>query len=145
MTINWNNIRALDNSQNEGFEELVCQLARNESIPNKKKFIRKGKPDAGVECFWILDNGAEWAWQAKFFTSSLDETQWAQLDKSVKTVLDKHQNLNKFYIAIPNDPPDARIAGQKSMLEKWDERVKKWEGWASDKGLKVELLGGVPI
>ncbi|WP_426370270.1 hypothetical protein [Pseudocolwellia sp. HL-MZ7] len=56
MTINWNNTRPLDNSQNEGFEELVCQLARNESIPNKKEFIRKEKTDAGVECFWILDN-----------------------------------------------------------------------------------------
>lgn len=140
MTINWNNIRPLDNSQNEGFEELVCQLARNENIPNKKEFIRKGKPDAGVECFWIFDNGDEWAWQAKFFTSSLQDTQWGQIDKSVKTVLDKHQNLKKFYIAIPNDPPDARITGQQSMLDKWNLQVKKWEGWASDKNLKVEFV-----
>jgi hypothetical protein len=140
MTINWHNIRPLDNSQNDGFEELMCQLARNESIPNKKKFIRKGKPDAGVECFWILHNGDEWAWQAKFFTSSLDDSQWGQLDKSVKTVLEKHPNLKKYYIAIPNDPPDARLLGQTSMLEKWDERVKKWDGWASDKGLVVEFL-----
>lgn len=140
MAINWNNIRPLDNSQNEGFEELVCQLARNESIPTKKKFIRKGKPDAGVECFWVLDNDVEWAWQAKFFTSSLEDNQWGQIDKSVKTVLDKHPNLKKFYIAIPNDPPDARITGQKSMLDKWDERVEKWADWASDKGLTVEFL-----
>jgi hypothetical protein len=87
MTINWNNIRPLENSQNEGFEELVCQLARNEKILNKNKFIRKGKPDAGVEFFWILDNLDEWAWQAKFFTSSLGDSQWGQLDKSVKTVI----------------------------------------------------------
>ncbi len=140
MTINWNNIRSLGNSQNEGFEELVCQLARNESIPNKKKFVRKGKPDAGVECFWILDNGVEWAWQAKFFTSSLEAGQWAQIDESVKTVLDKHPNLEKFYIAIPNDPPDARIKDQKSTLDKWNERVEKWEGLALEKGLEVEFV-----
>ncbi|MEL0612907.1 hypothetical protein [Marinomonas arenicola] len=137
MAINWNNIRPLENSQNEGFEELVCQLARNENIKNKKKFVRKGKPDAGVECYWILENGDEWAWQAKYFTVSLEDNQWAQLDKSVKTVLDKHPNLTNYYIAIPNDPPDARLPNQKSMLDKWNDRVKKWKKWASDKGLSV--------
>lgn len=140
MAINWHNIRPLENSQNEGFEELVCQLARNENIPNKKKFVRKGKPDAGVECYWILENGDEWAWQAKYFTASLEDSQWAQLDKSVQTVLDKHPNLTNYYIAIPNDPPDARLSEQKSMLDKWNERVKKWEGWASNKGLSVTFV-----
>jgi hypothetical protein len=140
MAINWHNIRPLENSQNEGFEELACQLARNENIPNKKKFVRKGKPDAGVECYWILENDDEWAWQAKYFTASLGDNQWAQLDKSVKTVLDKHPNLTKYYVAIPNDPPDARLSGQKSMLDKWSERVKKWEGWASKKGLNVTFV-----
>lgn len=140
MSINWNNIRPLENSQNEAFEELVCQLARKEEILNKKIFIRKGKPDAGVECFWILNNSEEFAWQAKFFTSSLDENQWVQIDKSVTTVLEKHPNLRKYYIAIPNDPSDARINGQTSMLDKWNNRVIKWESWAATKGLTVEFI-----
>ncbi len=114
MAINWHNIRPLENSQNEGFEELVCQLARNETITNRKKFVRKGKPDAGVECYWILENGDEWAWQAKYFTASLEDNQWAQLDKSVKSVLDKHPNLTNYYIAIPNDPRRCSIAPIKS-------------------------------
>ncbi len=140
MSINWNNIRPLENSQNEGFEELICQLARKEDIANKKTFIRKGKPDAGVECLWILNNDDEFAWQAKFFTNSIDENQWAQIDKSVKTVLNKHPNLKKYYIAIPNDPPDARIERQTSMLDKWNSRVSKWEEWAKDKDLNVEFI-----
>lgn len=49
--LNWNDIRPINNSLNEGFEELVCQLARIEKIDSAVKFIRKGKPDAGVECF----------------------------------------------------------------------------------------------
>ncbi len=140
MSINWHNIRPLENSQNEGFEELICQLARKEDVANKKEFIRKGKPDAGVECFWILNNDDEFAWQAKFFTSSIGENQWAQIDNSVKTVLSKHPNLKKYYVAIPNDPPDARIEGQTSMLDKWNLRVSKWEGWAESKGLSVEFI-----
>ena len=37
--------KPLNGSQNDGFEELVCQLANKELIPNKKQFIRNGKPD----------------------------------------------------------------------------------------------------
>ncbi len=140
MSINWNNIRSLENSQNEGFEEFVCQLARKEDIANKRIFIRKGKPDAGVECFWILDNNDEFAWQAKFFTQSIEEKQWVQIDKSVKKTLDKHPNLKRYYIAIPNDPPDGRVEGQKSMLDKWNSRVSKWEKWATEKGLSVQFI-----
>ncbi len=140
MSINWNNIRPLQNSQNEGFEELVCQLARHEEIPNSKRFIRKGKPDAGVECFCILENDDEWAWQAKFFTSSLNTAQWGQLDSSIKTVLVKHPKLKKYIVAIPTDPSDARLEGEESMLQKWDKRVEKWKKWANKNGLDVEFI-----
>lgn len=138
--MNWNNIRSLQGSQQEGFEELVCQLARKEVIVNKKEFIRKGKPDAGVECYWILEDDSEIAWQAKFFLNSPSSNQWGQIDKSVKTVLTKHPNLKTYFVAIPNDPADARIADQDSMLDKWNDRVTKWKGWAADKEMEVEFL-----
>ena len=137
MDFGWNNIRIVETSQREAFEELVSQLARNESPTNAIKFIRKGKPDAGVECFWILENQNEIAWQAKFFTSSLESTQWKEIDESVKTVLDKHPKLERYIVAIPIDPPDARLPKQKSLLQKWDDNAKKWEGWAKAKGMEV--------
>jgi hypothetical protein len=52
-------------------------------VPQGSTFIRKGAPDAGVECFWILLNYDERAWQAKFF-DSVGDSQWKQLDESVK-------------------------------------------------------------
>lgn len=140
MSFNWNNIRPLQNSQNDGFEELVCQIARNENILDKKLFIRKGKPDAGVECFCILNNDDEWAWQAKFFTGTLTNTQWGEVDISVKTALEKHPNLKKYFIAFPIDPPDARLANKQSLLQKWNSRVKKWEAFASAKSMEVEFI-----
>ena len=60
MTLNWNNIRIYNGSQDKAFEELVCQLAHKEENSLFTKFIRKGTPDAGVECFWILSTGKEW-------------------------------------------------------------------------------------
>lgn len=88
MQLNWNDIRPLNGSQANGFEELCAQLVRAES-PDEAKFVRKGTPDAGVECYCILSDGNEWGWQAKYF-DILGTTQWSQLDKSVKTALDKH-------------------------------------------------------
>ncbi len=80
MSINWNNIRPLGNSRNDGFEELIRQLARREDIKNKSKFVPLGKPDGGIECYWILGSGEEWGWQAKFFTTSSTSTQWGEID-----------------------------------------------------------------
>lgn len=138
--MNWNNIRPLQGSQQDGFEELVCQLARRENIEKQKTFVRKGKPDAGVECYWVLEDDKEVAWQAKYFLTSLNANQWGQTDKSVETVLDKHPNLKKYYVAIPNDPSDARIENQDSMLDKWNVRVEKWKGWAEEKEMDVEFM-----
>lgn len=140
MTLNWHKIRTINNSRNEGFEEFVCQLARKEEVVNKKKFIRKGKPDAGVECYWILQDGSEWAWQAKYFTSSLTNTQWGEIDHSVITVIKKHKNVSKYIIAMPIDPPDARRADQTSMQQKWDDHVEKWESWAEEENLEIEFI-----
>jgi hypothetical protein len=51
LPINWKNIRTLSGSQAEGFEQFCCQLASREAMPLGAKFTRKGKPDAGVECY----------------------------------------------------------------------------------------------
>lgn len=133
----WNNIRPIKGSQKDGFEELVCQLARNEKIEKAKNFTRKGTPDAGVECFWTLEDGSEIAWQAKFFTTPLSTTQWAEIDKSVQTTIKKHPKVKKYVISIPQDRADARVPGKKSFLQKWNERVNKWEKWAIEEKLKI--------
>ncbi len=46
LNIDFNNIRSLG-SQNEGFEELVCQLARRMHVQASKRFVRNGRPDGG--------------------------------------------------------------------------------------------------
>lgn len=137
MSINWNNIRAIE-GQREGFEELVCQLAGQEKIPNQILFTRIGKPDGGKECYWELSNGNIHCWQAKYFTNSLTNNQWAQVDKSVKSAINNHPNLKKYYIAIPVDRPDGKTRG-KSMLQKWKDHVAEWDKYATSKKMKVSF------
>ncbi len=138
MQFNWNDIRSLNGSQANGFEELCAQLARAES-PDGANFVRKRAPDAGVECYCTFKDGDEWGWQAKYF-DTLGTSQWPQLDESVKTALDKHSKLVRYFVCIPLDRPDARIEGQKSAMQRWNERVEKWEGWALERDMSVEFV-----
>ena len=77
MTLDWNSIRPLNGGRDKGFEELCAQLARAET-PSGSTFVRKGTPDAGVECYAILDDGTEWGWQAKY-VDLLGDSQWSQI------------------------------------------------------------------
>ena len=121
-----------------GFEELCCQLAHYELPRQGSRFIRKKAPDAGVECYWALPNGDEWAWQAKYFTTRPTDEQWRDLDESVSRALDKHKRLTRYIVCIPVDRQDPRIEDQSWFMDKWDERVQKWTSWANDRSMSVE-------
>ena len=138
MAVDWDAIRHLDGSQSAGFEELCPQLARSES-PSPDGFVRKGSPDAGVECFCALPDGNEWGWQAKYFLK-LNSSRWSQIDESVRNALDKHPKLARYYICVPLNRADARLEGQTSSLERWDRHVEKWNGWSYDRGMSVEFV-----
>jgi len=139
MAINWQDLRPHNNSLNMAFEELCCQLAAYERTPEGAAFIRKGAPDAGVECYWKLSDESEWGWQAKYFLSPPEDGQWAQVDGSVRTALEKHPKLSRYVICFPIDRPDPRIPNQRWFMDKWNERVRVWRGWATDKGMAVEF------
>lgn len=134
----WNNLRPLNGSQQSAFEELCCQLASQE-VPKDFQFIRKGTPDAGVECFAIEPNGSEWGWQAKFF-DQLGASQLKELDDSFFTAINKHPKLVKYFVCVPIDLPDARISNRKSQLEKWEATKRKWEQKVKSLKRKVEIV-----
>ncbi len=139
MSLQWQQLRPWKNSVNSGFEELCCQLAEYEPHPPGSVFVRKGTPDGGVECFWVFPTGSEWGWQAKFLFLPFEQAQWQQIDKSVCTALEKHPNLSRYTICLPFDRPDARTKGQKSFLDHWNLRVKKWEARAKQLGKSVQF------
>jgi hypothetical protein len=138
---NWTNIISLNGSQNDAFEELLCQLAKKEDIQNKKEFIKVGNPDGGVECYVILDNGDEIGVQAKWFLSTPQETQWNQIEHSFETALQTHPKMVTYYVAIPQDRADPRIPNRSSFMKKWNDKVDKWQKLAQDKyGREIEFI-----
>ena len=137
VNVDWRSIRPLNGGRDKGFEELCSQLARSE-VAGHARFIRKGNPDAGVECYAIYGNGSECAWQAKYFFA-LGNSQWTQIDGSVRTALGSHPRLGRYVICLPMDLPAACVPRQKSARAKWDAHVEKWTGWASERGMSVEF------
>ncbi|MBY4890729.1 hypothetical protein K5Y32_22645 [Pantoea sp. DY-15] len=97
LTPDFTRIRIHDGSQDNGFEELVCQLAHLYPPAGYDTFIRKegAGGDAGVECYWVLKDGSEYGWQAKYFTGALTDSQWGQVNESVITALKKHPRLTR--------------------------------------------------
>lgn len=136
--LDWNAIRPLNGGRDKGFEELCAQLARAET-PQGSLFVRKGTPDAGVECYAILADNTEWGWQSKYF-DGLGDSQWSQLDESVNNAINKHPQLVKYFICLPFDLSDGRIEGRKSMKMRWDDHVKKWRKWAENREMNVEFV-----
>ncbi|WP_417536577.1 AVAST type 2 anti-phage system protein Avs2 [Methylophaga sp.] len=146
MDINFLNIRSYDGSQNNGFEELICQLAHLQKPNEAKAFVRKegAGGDAGVECYWVLNDGSEIGWQAKFFIGEISSSRWSQIDESFKTALKKHPNLKKYIVCLPLDRTDSRKMGRGgdqvvSVLDEWNDKVKSWEVLAAEKGRTIEF------
>jgi hypothetical protein len=83
--------------------------------------------DGGTEAYWVLPDGSEVAYQAKFFTRSGD-INWTQIDRSVDTALANHLRLSKYVIALPCDftgRTGASVRG-KTGWDHWDRHSEKW-------------------
>jgi hypothetical protein len=138
--LNWNSLRPLDGSQQKAFEELCVQLAGGEPMPTGSKFVRKGTPDAGVECYWILPSGGVLGWQAKFFRESLGASQWQQIDESVEKALSKHPDLQQYTICLPIDRADPRETTKQFLMDHWNTHEQKWRARAKQLGLAIEFV-----
>lgn len=135
----WSNLRTWEGSQNRSFELLCGQLASAEPVPHGSVFVPKAPPDAGVECYWCLPNGDEWAWQAKFFRDPPEESQWRQMDESAMVALKKHPRLTRYTFCLPRDREDPRIPEKQWFMDKWNIHVEKWKKLAQEQGIEVEF------
>ena len=140
FSIDWTSLRPLEGSQQKAFEELCVQLAGGEPMPPGSRFVRKGAPDAGVECYWTLPNGDLHGWQAKFFRDTPKATQWQQIDESVERALSKHEKLVQYTVCLPIDRADPKDPTKQYFMDQWNVHDQKWRARAQDLGLLVEFL-----
>lgn len=142
QTIDFAQINPHGGSKNNGFEELVCQIARARPPTDHDCFerIEGAGGDGGVEALWHLSDGSKHGFQAKFHLATKD-IDWPKIDESVKTAFKQHPELTKYVVAIPCDLTGRSGAKERGNpgWEKWRDRVKKWTEWATDLGMTVEF------
>ncbi len=116
-------IRQWRGSQDQAFEELCYQL--RDPTPEKAILIKTGNPDGGLEWYVIHRNGVQWGWQAKFIFDI--DSLLKNMEKSLKTVVDKRPNCRRLTFCIPFDLPDAPGGRErKSARQKFEDRKKQW-------------------
>ena len=141
-TIDWTAIRPHDGTKAGGFQQLCVELAMGEKSEDAE-FFTPGNPDGGVDCYEVFEDRSERGWQAKYF-HSLGDSQFSQMDESVRTALNRHPNLVRYIFCIPMNLADPRIDDRKYDQDRWDKRVAKWKRWAEERnmGVEFELWGG---
>lgn len=140
--LDFNKINAFEKGQEESFENLVCVLAKRERFEKASEFQPNDGSggDGGMDAIWLLTDGGKIGFQAKFFLSMKD-SHWQQMDNSVEQALKVHPDLQKYIIALPCDltPDRGKSSRGKSGWQKWNERIEKWKGWATEKSINVEF------
>ena len=109
----------------KGLKNLCASWHVERKFHVQRHLYAKVSLDGGVECYWTLEDGSIVAWQAKYFCKAFDDSQYQQIDRSVKEALDSHPNLRRYVIAVPTDPSDAHVAGRMSMKERIDGYVER--------------------
>lgn len=143
ISIDFREIRPHEGDKRKGFEELICQLARREKEPGAREFrrIEGAGGDAGVEAYWIFEDGTKHGYQAKYFLTTKD-IGWAQIDESVKAALEHHPELKEYTIALACDLTDrsGKMGKGKTGWEQWETHKIKWRDWAKSQGIAVDFL-----
>lgn len=133
--------------QRETFEELVCQIARRVPPNGWSEFrrIHGAGGDGGVEAVWLLKNGEEVGYQAKYYVTSAG-VDWSAIDNSVETALTTHPAMTTMHIAIAcslTGPTKRRTkAGGPTAngWSDWDTHRNKWASNAAALGRMVEFV-----
>lgn len=131
--IRFSDIRPLNGKQSEGFEELCFQLLPwlvGEPLASAYRFDGRGG-DGGVEAVAKTTSGMDVGLQCKYFTG-LSDAQWRQIDKSVRTVIEKHPELVRYLVCVP-------LNRTKGDIRKWNAYLSEWRKLAPH--MTVEWVG----
>lgn len=142
--LNWNSLREHHGSREAAFEQLCAILAhRDDRFRTQPNFsyARNGRPDGGVECYWRSPTGQIHGYQAKYFLTSLGNSQWNQLGESLDQAIRKYPNLCGMTVCLPHDLPNSPHDGTTSARQKWEQwcRGKLEKYGVANPNLKIDL------
>lgn len=104
--IDWGRLKPYRSDKRKSFEELCYQLAKAEyGATGTFTSIDDSGGGDGVEFYLTLPTGEEWGWQAKFYYPGqrLDNSRKRGIEDSLTRTLEKHPNIEKWFLCTPGD------------------------------------------
>lgn len=105
--MDFNNFKTYSDSPQNAFETFCTQLferyLRRKFNSNLIKFrvVNGAGGDGGIEAYGELQNGDLMAVQAKWFRTSMQDSQINQIEKSVNTAMKHRKNIVEYFICVP--------------------------------------------
>lgn len=125
--MNWTKFQTYNDAPTKAFEVLCNQLfenwCREEYSHNIASFriVNGAGGDGGVESYATLTNGDIIGLQAKWFPSSISESQMNQIKHSVETAIKIRPQIVRYIVCIPRDLASLTGKGDNSEGKRWDE------------------------
>jgi hypothetical protein len=140
MPIDLRKIRPYRGSQNQGFEELVCQMARRTIAAGDKTWRRLDGAggDGGVEAYYDPPGGRV-GLQAKYFTRTAD-IGWTQIRDSFRTALANHPTLTTYRVYLACDLTGPTSRSTRTGTERWAELEQEMETQARMVNRNIDVL-----
>lgn len=145
MAITITDIKKLNGSQKDAFEELVCQIVRRNRTKDNVTWRRLhgAGGDGGVEAVW-LEEGSKNGLQAKWFLKTSD-IGWPQIEKSFKTAIKIHPDLSDYHIYLacdltgPTGRKTKRGMPAQNGIQLWDEFEKQLLTYAKTQSIDISI------
>ena len=107
--MNWTTFQTYGQAPDKAFEILCNQLFENwckreyESTLVSFMVVNGAGGDGGVESYAQLSDGSMIGLQAKWFTSSISDSQINQIKKSIVTAITVRPKITRYIVCIPRD------------------------------------------
>lgn len=124
--MNWTKFQTYNDAPTKAFEVLCNQLFENwckeeYSLDIASFCIVNGAGgDGGVESYATLTNGDIIELQAKWFPSSISESQMNQIKNSLETAMKIHPQIVRYIVCIPRDLASLTGKSENSEGKRWD-------------------------
>ena len=131
--MNWDIFIVHNDSYENAFETLCNQLFENwikENYSSKIKLFRTvngAGGDGGVESYAIMNSGDCIGLQAKWFITSMDNSQISQIERSINTAKSVRPEIIKYIVCIPRNLSPKKANTKNPEEQKWDDMVARFE------------------
>lgn len=141
--MNWERFQTYGQSSEKSFEMLCNQLFENWCKEECKDtlasfvIVNGAGGDGGVESYAVLKDGSIIGLQAKWFRTSIQNSQINQIKGSIETAKKVRPQIKKYIVCVPRDLASLTGKGKNHESARWENLVFSIKGQYPD--LDIEL------